>query len=94
MLAYQQNIVVTVPANTRFYLVLHQAGVTHQGGQRDSVVPGRGAGASGAVLQQVGSQELLSTDEIRDLRQLRNEMRQMNQMPLNSQPLSPRPENQ
>ena len=27
-LAYQQNIVVTIPANTRFYLVLHEAGVT------------------------------------------------------------------
>src|SRR6185503_17816876 len=27
-LAYQQNTGVTVPANTRFYLVLHEAGVT------------------------------------------------------------------
>lgn len=94
MLAYQQNIVVTVPANTRFYLVLHQAGVMHSGGQRDSVVPGRGASAAGAVLQPVGSQEVLSADEIRDLRQLRNEMRQMNQMLLNSQPSSSRPESQ
>ena len=94
MLAYQQNIVVTVPANTRFFLVLHQAGVTHPGGQRDSVMPGRGVGASGAVLQPVGYQESLSTEEVKDLRQLRNEMRQMNQMLLNSQPLSPRPESQ
>jgi len=94
MLAYQQNIVVTVPANTRFYLVLHQAGVTHSGGQRDSVMPGRGIGAAGTVLQPVGYQESLSVEEVKDLRQMRNEMRQMNQMPLNSQPLSPRPENQ
>lgn len=94
MLAYQQNIVVTVPANTRFYLVLHQAGVTHSGGQRDSVMPGRGLGAAGAVLQPVGYQESLSVEEIRDLRQLQNEMRQMNQMLLHSQPLSPRSENQ
>ena len=28
MLAYQQNIVVTVPANTRFYLVLNEPGVS------------------------------------------------------------------
>jgi hypothetical protein len=27
-LAYQQNIVVTVPANTRFYIVLNDAGIT------------------------------------------------------------------
>jgi hypothetical protein len=94
MLAYQQNIVVTVPANTRFYLVLHQAGVTHSGAERESVMPGRRGGAADADRQGVGSQEVLSTDEIRDLRQLRNEMRQMNQMLLQSQPISSRPENQ
>ena len=94
MLAYQQNIVVTVPANTRFYMVLHEAGVTQPGAQRDSVVPGRGIGVPGAVLQPVGFQESLSVEEVKDLRQLRNEMRQMNQMLLNSQPLSPRPESQ
>jgi len=94
MLAYQQNIVVTVPANTRFYLVLHQAGVTHPGGQRDSVTPGRGIGAAGGVIQPVGNQEFLSAEEVKDLRQLRNEMRQMNQMLLNSQPVSSRPETQ
>jgi len=57
-------------------------------------MPGRGIGAVGAVLQPVGYQESLSVEEVKDLRQLRNEMRQMNQMLLNSQPLSPRPENQ
>lgn len=94
MLAYQQNIVVTVPANTRFYLVLHQAGVTHSGAERESVKPGRRGGTADADRQGVGYQEVLSTDEIGDLRQLRNEMRQMNQTLLDSQTPSPRPENQ
>ncbi len=77
MLAYQQNIVVTVPANTRFYLVLHEAGVSRApepAPQRPSQQP------SGAMLQQTSSRTALSDQEIRELVQLRNELREMNRL--------------
>lgn len=88
MLAYQQNIVVTVPANTRFYLVLNEPGVsapaTFEG---TAVPPGRtdtgreeveaiasGGAASGSPLAG------MSQREIQELISIRNEMREMNQL--------------
>jgi hypothetical protein len=84
LLAYQQNIVITVPANTRFFLVLH-AQDTRQftGAKRTITTNGMASRASNA-----GTQETLSGEEIRDLRQFRNEMRQMNRF-LKSSPASP-----
>jgi hypothetical protein len=77
LLAYQQNIVITVPANTRFFLVLHAQDTRQFPGARRTVTTnGMASRASGA--SNAGTQETLSGDEIRDLRQFRNEMRQMN----------------
>lgn len=66
-LAYQQNIVVTVPANTRFYLVLHEAGIA-----RNAAAPGN------APAQTTAS--AVSAQELREMIQLRNEMREMNRL--------------
>lgn len=92
LLAYQQNIVVTVPANTRFFLVLHAQDTRQLTGARRTVT------TSGMVSRtsQSGTQETLSGDEIRDLRQFRNEMRQLNRFLESSSasPVVPSPENQ
>jgi hypothetical protein len=91
LLAYQQNIVITVPANTRFFLVLHgQDTRQFTGAKRTITTNGMASRGSNA-----GTQETLSSEEIRDLRQFRNEMRQMNRF-LESSPASqaiPTPEN-
>jgi hypothetical protein len=77
-LAYQQNIVVTVPANTRFYLVLHEAGVTRSS---DSVGPANASPATvGPPALQTVSSPGLTPQEMRDMIQLRNEMREMNRL--------------
>ncbi len=68
-LAYQQNIVVTVPANTRFYLVLQEAGVS-----RSVTAP------SAAPPQAQTNAQTLSPQELREMMQLRNEMREMNRL--------------
>jgi len=88
MLAYQQNIVVTVPANTRFYLVLHEAGVTRpsdaapqRAGQQPLPVP----------LQQTSSRSALSEQELREMMQLRNELREMNRLMQLSSPRADTP---
>jgi hypothetical protein len=77
MLAYQQNIVVTVPANTRFYLVLHEAGVT-----RPSDTPLQRAGQQTIPVppQHASSRNPLSEQELREMMQLRNELREMNRL--------------
>lgn len=78
-LAYQQNIVVTVPANTRFYLVLNEA----EGGRSSR---SQGAGPSGdqrqapAATSQTASRIGLSDQELAEMIELRNEMRQMNRL--------------
>ncbi len=93
MLAYQQNIVVTVPAKTQFYLVLHEAGVSPRvTPDSDSpVIP------SSATLQQTAVKTSpsagMSEQEMRDLLQLRNEMREMNRLMQQSlQSAPPKPE--
>ena len=75
-LAYQQNIVVTVPANTRFYLVLHEAGVS----QAPAVIEQPTQQTAGVTLQPAATRAALSDQEMRELVQLRNEMREMNRL--------------
>lgn len=84
LLAYQQNIVITVPANTRFFLVLHGQDTRQFTAAKRTVLTN---GMASRALK-AGTQETLSSEEIRDLRQFRNEMRQMNRF-LESSPASP-----
>lgn len=74
-LAYQQNIVVSVPANTRFYLVLHEAGISQA-----AAIEQQTQQTAGAALQPTMSRAALSDQEMRELVQLRNEMREMNRL--------------
>jgi hypothetical protein len=88
MLAYQQNIVVTVPANTRFYLVLHEAGVSRPS---DAVPQRAGQQSLPASLQQTSSGSALSAQELREMMQLRNELREMNRLMQSSSPRADTP---
>lgn len=72
-LAYQQNIVVTVPARTQFYLVLNDAsGVRAPVDSPPSV--GRAESAQSAISG------TLTDREVQELLQMRNEMREMNKL--------------
>jgi hypothetical protein len=88
-LAYQQNIVVTVPANTRFYLVLNEPGVDRPAASSASQGP---AGAA----RQASTNDAPSEQELREIIELRNELREMNRMTQLSAPQvePPQPENQ
>lgn len=93
MLAYQQNIVVTVPAKTQFFLVLHEAGISPRV-TLDSGVP---MIPPSATLQQTAAKANpsvgMSEQEMRDMLQLRNEMREMNRLMQQSlQSAPPKPE--
>jgi hypothetical protein len=66
-LAYQQNIVVTVPANTRFYLVLNQ---TEARRSRDA----------DSKATSTTSKTGLSDQELQEMIQIRNEIREMNRL--------------
>lgn len=79
-LAYQQNIVVTVPANTRFYLVLNEAGVDRPAASPVLAAPQVAQQAAGASLQQTSSRDPSSEQELREMIQLRNELREMNRL--------------
>jgi type IV secretory pathway VirB10-like protein len=87
-LAYQQNIVVTVPANTRFYLVLHQSGgeraLTHS-------VPTQPRVGTLHPTQAAGQADL-SLEELRELTQLRDEVRELTRLvqPIGRQDVAPR----
>jgi hypothetical protein len=86
MMAYQQNIVVTVPANTRFYLVLHEAGVSRP----SEIVPQPASQQlASTTLHQTATRTAMSDQEMRELVQLRNELREMNRLMQSS---APRPE--
>jgi hypothetical protein len=79
-LASQQNIVVTVPANTRFYLVLHEAGVT-----RPANLQGNGAlqvtnQNRAAAVEAASTRDAASEQELGQMIQLRNELREMNRL--------------
>ncbi len=69
MLAYQQNIVVTVPANTRFYLVLNEASTSIRPPVLETNAP------QGAEVK-----DGMSPQEMRELISIRNEMREMNRL--------------
>jgi hypothetical protein len=92
-LAFQQNIVVTVPAKTRFYMILHEAGIS--GSASDPAnSPAVAPRSHESGLQQAALQGGLSDQELRELRQLRDEMRQMNRLMQMSPPqTNPEPEN-
>jgi len=66
-LAFNQNIVVTVPGNTRFYIVVDK-----------STVPGGGQ-ARPTAIQQVNNASLPTAEELRQLLQLRRELTEMYQ---------------
>jgi hypothetical protein len=68
-LAFTQNIVVTVPGNTRFYIVL------------ENVPSRRSSGTQPATLASAGSRgtSLPSLDELRQLMQLKQELSAMYQ---------------
>ena len=88
-LAYQQNIVVTVPANTRFYLVLNEPGADRRAASSGSQRPASPA-------QQASTNDAASEQELREIIELRNELREMNRMTQSSAPRvePPQPENQ
>lgn len=67
-LAYQQNIVVTVPANTRFYLVLNQTGERR---------PSR---AVESKATEATARMGMSDQEMQEMMQIRNEIREMNRL--------------
>jgi hypothetical protein len=64
-LAFNQNIVVTVPGNARFYIVLETGGTDGDTGSRQSAAPAS-AGSREATAP--------SLDELRQLMQLRQEL--------------------
>jgi hypothetical protein len=66
-LAYQQNIVVTVPANTRFYLVLNQAEARRSRDADSKATP---------TTNRTG----MSDQELQEMIQIRNEIREMNRL--------------
>jgi hypothetical protein len=68
-LAFNQNIVVTVPANTRFYIVMEKREQEY------------GAEEPPAAAGQNGNPSLPSIDELRQLMQLRRELSEMYQQP-------------
>ena len=81
MLAFQQNIVVTVPANTRFYLVLNEPGVNTPAPRKELVVRGGNAVFAGAQPVSPGSPLAgMSPQEMQELISIRNEMRDMNRL--------------
>jgi hypothetical protein len=69
-LAFNQNIVVTVPGNTRFYIVLGTGAVGRDAGSRQAVAPAP-AGSRVATTP--------SLEELRQLMQLRQELSAMYQ---------------
>jgi hypothetical protein len=74
-LAYHQNIVVTVPGNTRFYLVLAKpTGSGAGGGPAGSAPTGNPSGSSGYATAATPS-----VQELRELMELKRELTQMYQ---------------
>jgi hypothetical protein len=68
-LAFNQNIIVTVPANTRFYLVVEKGTTMREGAARP------------AATESVNSTPLPSAEELRQLIELRRELSEMVQQP-------------
>jgi type IV secretory pathway VirB10-like protein len=70
-LSFNQNIVVTIPGNTRFYLVLQKGGA--------DLGAGTNVHSTGTAAAAVGSGNVPSLEELRELMQLRRELNQMYQ---------------
>lgn len=68
-LAFNENIVVTIPGNTRFYLVL----------QKGSSAGGAGTRAASTSTQTVTNTRIPKVEELRELMQLRRELSEMYQ---------------
>jgi len=68
-LAFNQNIVVTVPANTRFYLVVEKGATMREGEARP------------AATEQANNTPLPSAEELRQLIELRRELSELVQQP-------------
>src|SRR3989441_753062 len=64
-LAFNQNIVVTVPGNTRFYLVVEKGATVHEGDARST------------ATQRANTTSLPTAEELRQLMQLRRELSEM-----------------
>ena len=76
-LAYHQNIVVTVPGNTRFYIVLAKpTGGDGGGAARGGSVP---ASNSGSAVSSYATAPGASVQELRELLELKQELNQMYQ---------------
>jgi hypothetical protein len=71
-LAYRQNIVVTVPGNTRFYIVLAKP-------DRDQPTPTRSLPANTPAVKSLATGALPSVQELRELMELKSELTQMYQ---------------
>ena len=71
-LAYRQNMVVTVPGNTRFYIVLAKP-------SGNESAPVRQAPASNPAATNLASTALPSVQELRELMELKTELTQMYQ---------------
>ncbi len=74
-LAYHQNIVVTVPGNTRFYIVLAKSGDRSSG----PATPGSTVPAGNPSTPTYAAGSLPSVQELRELMQLKTELTQMYQ---------------
>lgn len=79
-LAFNQNIIVTVPANTRFYVVMEK-------GENES-----GRNARPAAAGQIGNPPLPSADELRQLMQLKRELSEMYEQPSTPSTAEPAPQ--
>ena len=71
-LAYRQNIVVTVPGNTRFYIVLSKSAA-------DQAAPARTVPTNNPVTPGLATASLPSVQELRELMELKSELTQMYQ---------------
>jgi len=71
-LAYNQNIVVTLPGNTRFYIVLQDAAIAKQ-----SVLAPAAGPAARTNIASAGVQALPTAAELRELISLKDELNRM-----------------
>ncbi|MCZ2078715.1 MAG: TrbI/VirB10 family protein [Bryobacterales bacterium] len=75
-LAYSQEIVVTVPGNTRFFIVLQQ-GVGREGAKSQPLPAGRSGQGNTAVASTGARPELPTAAELRELISLKQELNRM-----------------
>ena len=88
-LAYNQNIVVTLAGNTRFYIILQEPVATAQ----SDVTPAAGGGARTNVASADG-QSLPTAAELRELIALKDELNRMYREVAATRTAEPPPPNQ